>query len=294
MKEQFIYALGFFDGVHIGHQALLKECRRMAAQKSCETAAITFESHPQSLFTSAPPALINTLQDRSGLLLGFGMEHIYSFPVTKEVMGKHWRTFLDELVEHGAVGFVCGQDFRFGSGGEGDAEKLLQYAQENHMLCRIVEDQTLDGVRVSSTHIRKLLEEGRMAEAMRFLGHAHRLTGEVISGRQLGRTIGVPTANLRLPEGVVCPKFGVYACKAIVDAEEYLAVTNIGTRPTVDGDHVTVEAHLLDFAGDLYGKALSLQFYEFLRPEQKFDSLEALQAEIQKNALQTRKIFEKT
>ena len=130
-----------------------------------------------------------------------------------------------------------------------------------------------------------------MAQAVRFLGHPHMITGTVVAGRQLGRTIGVPTANIQLPAGVVCPKFGVYACKAVVDGQEHLAVTNIGNRPTVGGHHVTVEPWLLDFEGDLYGKELTLLFYEFLRPEKKFDSLGQLQAEIQKNAQKVRKIF---
>ena len=130
-----------------------------------------------------------------------------------------------------------------------------------------------------------------MDEAVDFLGHPHILTGTVVSGRQLGRTIGVPTANLHLPADVVVPKFGVYACKAIVDGREYLAVTNIGMRPTVGGHHVTVEAWLLDFAGDLYGKELTLLFYAFLRPEQKFGSLEALQTQIQTDAKKTKDFF---
>ena len=132
-----------------------------------------------------------------------------------------------------------------------------------------------------------------MAEAVSFLGHPHVIAGTVVEGKQLGRTIGIPTANLLLPEGVVCPRFGVYACKASVDGKEYLAVTNVGVRPTVSGSGITVEPWLLDYEGDLYGKTLTLEFYAFLRPEQKFDSLEALQAEIRKNGAQTRKFFEK-
>jgi riboflavin kinase/FMN adenylyltransferase len=130
-----------------------------------------------------------------------------------------------------------------------------------------------------------------MEQVTAFLGHPHILTGEVVSGRSLGRTLGTPTANLRIPEGVICPRYGVYACRALVDGKNFAAVTNIGTRPTVSGTHVTVEPWLLDFNGDLYSKELTLQFYKFLRPERKFDSLEELRAEIQKNAAQTRGFF---
>ena len=154
--------------------------------------------------------------------------------------------------------------------------------------------QQIDGVRVSSTYVRELIAQGEMEKANAFLGHPHTLSGEVVHGRGLGHTIGIPTANLNLPEGIICPKYGVYACKAIVDGKEYPAVTNVGTRPTVNGENVTVEPWLLDFEGDLYGKELRLLFYKFLRPEQKFDSLVELQAEIRKNGEQTRKFFEKS
>ena len=158
----------------------------------------------------------------------------------------------------------------------------------------VVPEQAIDGVRISSTHIRGLLEAGEMERAAEFLGHPHILTGTVVSGRKLGRTIGIPTANLMIPQGLVTPKFGVYACTAVTEAGEFLAVTNIGTRPTVGGHRVTVEPWLLDFEGDLYGKELTLTFHAFLRPEQKFGSLEELQEEIRKNALQTRKLLGKS
>ena len=160
------------------------------------------------------------------------------------------------------------------------------------MLWDVVPEQKLGDITVSSTHIRSLLEKSEMEEAGRFLGHPHVLTGTVVSGRKLGRTLGIPTANISIPDGVVQLPFGVYACRATVDGNEYIAVTNIGNRPTVGGHRVTVEPWLLDFDGDLYGKHLTLSFYAFLRPERKFPSLDALKEEIQKNGLQTRKIFE--
>ena len=289
-----IFALGFFDGVHLGHQALLRQCRQLAREQEAKACAITFQQHPQSLFAEQPPKLINEQEGRIYLMRSYGVGPVVAYPVTKEIMSMPWKAFLDELVGYGAVGFVCGRDFRFGNRGEGNAEKLTAYCKERKLHCSIVEDQMLDGVRVSSTHIRNLLEEGNLEEAIRFMGHPHILTGKVVSGRKLGRTIGVPTANLRLPEDVVQLPHGVYACKAIVDGQEYLAVTNIGSRPTVGGHHVTVEPWLLDFDGDLYEKYVVLAFYRFLRPEKKFDSLEELKAEIQRNALQTRKYFEKT
>lgn len=293
--EKVIYALGFFDGVHIGHAALLAACRRLAQEQGCKAGVVTFTSHPDTLVAGKTPPLINTYEDRKGLLTGcFSMDCVLEFPFDRELMNTHWSVFLQALVELGAAGFVCGSDFRFGAGGVGTAKKLEAFCHKRGLACCIVPQQMRRGIRVSSSYIRKLLGNGEMAQAVEFLGHPHILTGKVISGRKLGRTLGIPTANMELPEGVICPKHGVYACKAFVDNKEYLAVTNIGTRPTVGGHHLVVEPWLLDFEGDLYGKTLMLLFYDFIRPEQNFPSLDALQEEIRKNAAKVREFFEKT
>ena len=293
MNNKTIYALGFFDGVHIGHGALLAECRLLADKHRCKAAAVTFSSHPDTLVLGKTPSLINTIEDRIRLLKAHGMDDVIVLPFDKKMQTMFWQDFLDSLVEsYGAAGLVCGHDFRFGNRGEGNANLLQAYCQKKNLPCAVVPEQKLREIPVSSTHIRTLLEEGRMEEAADFLGHPHILTGEVVTGRKLGRTLGIPTANISIPEGVVQLPFGVYACKALAEGQEYLAVTNIGNRPTVGGHRITVEPWLLDFEGDLYGKGLTLSFYRFLRPEQKFPSLDALKEEIQKNAAQTRKFFE--
>ena len=285
MKEKTIYALGFFDGVHLGHQALLRTCSHLAQRTGCIAGAVTFTAHPEALVQGKAPLLINSTQDRGRLLCGHGMMRIVELPFDTALRSMPWRDFLQMLLqEHNAAGFVCGDDFRFGFHGEGTAQSLADFCRENDLPWSVVPAQNCDGVRISSTHIRGLLLAGRMEEAVHFLGHPHILSGTVIQGRQLGRTIGVPTANLALPEGVLCPKHGVYACTAVFEGKQYPAVTNIGTRPTVEGHHVTVESWLQDFEGDLYGKHLTLFFHAFLRPEQKFDSLEQLQQQIRKDA----------
>jgi riboflavin kinase/FMN adenylyltransferase len=293
MKEKTIYALGFFDGVHLGHQALLKSCRELARERGCKAGAITFNIHPQTLTMQGAPKLINTARDRRMLLTGCGMDSVVELDFDEKLMHTHWSSFLQQLVEAGAEGFVCGSDFRFGAGGLGTAKKLEAFCKRRELLCAVVPQQFLDGIRISSTYIRQLLAEGDLERATDFLGHQYVLTGTVVSGRKIGQTIGVPTANIHVPENVLLPRSGVYACKTCVDGKAYLAVTNIGSRPTVGGHHITVEPWLLDFEGDLYGKELTLAFYKFLRPEQKFESLAQLQHEIQKNAGQTREFFEK-
>ena len=293
MKQNYVFALGFFDGVHRGHQALLAECVRMAKAMDVETAAITFEAHPQSLFRSDVPPLLTTLQDRFRLLLRYGIEHVYPFPVNQKVMSTPWEDFLEELLGSGAVGFVCGDDFRFGSRGEGNAEKLRQFCRDRKLPCVIVPEQNLDGVRISSSYIRKQIGEGDMATAVRFLGHGHMLTGTVVTGRRLGHKLGFPTANIELPQGVIVPRHGVYACRAYVGEKSYLAVCNVGNRPTVQGHQVRTETWLLDFDGDLYGQSVTLEFMYFLRPEQRFESLDALKKAVLCDAENTRKFFEK-
>lgn len=291
-NDKRIFALGFFDGVHLGHQALLRECCRLASELDVQTAAITFERHPQSLFTDRVPPLINAPKDRQRLLQSYGIGTIYPLPVVPEVMSMPWREFLEELLTYGAAGFVCGDDFRFGNRGEGSAQMLKAVCEERRLPCVIVPEQALDGIRVSSTYIRRQIETGDMETAVRFLGHPHILSGRVIHGHQLGRKLGIPTANLQLPEELAVPKFGVYACRAQVGTQWYPAVTNVGTRPTVSGSGITVEPWILDYTGDLYDREITLAFFRFLRPERKFPDLAALRQEIEKNAAETRAYFQ--
>ena len=290
MKEQTIYALGFFDGVHLGHQALLKACRALAKKQECTCAVMTFRTHPAKVLKGEEPPRITNNDDRRALLFHFGIDVVEERFFDKDTMETPWEDFMVKFLR--PAGFVCGDDFHFGAGGLGTAETLSAWCEEAGLPCVIVPQQEMDGIRVSSTHIRALLEQGDIRQANRFLGHPHQVTGKVVKGQGLGHTIGIPTANLEIPAGLVELPHGVYACKACFAGKAYPAVTNIGTRPTVGGKNVTVEPWILDFDGDLYGKEITLEFYDYLRPEQKFDALEELKAEIEKNAAQTRKILE--
>ena len=291
-----IYALGFFDGVHIGHAALLKRCREMAGAEGCDAGAVTFDVHPETLVLHQAPVLLNAPRDRELLLReNFHMQTVVTLPFDEQMRSMPWADFLEMLRrDYGAAGFVCGDDFRFGFRGQGNAQILEEYCRERDLPCAVVPEQTLDGIRVSSTYIRSQIESGDMATAVRFLGHPHILRGTVVHGRALGRKLGVPTANLRLIPGMVVPRFGVYACRCIIDGTAYPAVTNVGTRPTVEGQSVTVEPWILDYSGDLYGREITLEFYYFIRPEKKFPDLEALKAEIHRNAEETRKYLQTT
>lgn len=286
--NKIIYALGFFDGVHLGHQVLLKASGHLAFRTGCESGVVTFASHPETLVAGKAPKLLNTVEERGRFL--YGTKKLI-LPFDENLRNMPWQDFLEMLLRENAGGFVCGADFRFGRGGEGNAEKLAAFCKERGLPWAIVPEQMLDGVRISSTHIRQLVENGNMEEAAKFLGRPHMLSGTVMPGRQLGRTIGVPTANVLIPEEVVVPKKGVYATKCLVDGVSYKAVTNIGNRPTVDGHQTRAESWLLDFDGDLYGRHMTIIFHKFLRPEKKFASLEALKAQIQHDAKETQQLL---
>ncbi len=285
--NSYIYALGFFDGVHLGHQALLDAVKNLALPGM--RGVVTFLDHPDTLVLGQTPGLINTPADRELLLKHYGMDRIVALPFDEKTRSTPWQAFLEDLRQnYGAAGFVCGEDFRFGAKGAGNAAFLAQFCREAGLPFAVVPEQTVDGCRVSSTRIRELLAEGKMEQADVCMGHPYILTGTVIHGHQLGRTLGIPTANLAFPKGLAIPKFGVYGCTTRIDGRPYLAVTNLGTRPTVEGHHITVEPWILDYEGDLYGRTVTLEFHCFLRPERKFSSLEELKTTILGNAQELR------
>ena len=292
MIKKTIYALGFFDGVHLGHQALLRAAKTLAAEADAVPGVITFADHPDALVLGTAPGLIETPEQRERRLREAGMERILVLPFDEKMLATPWQDFIRELLEHrDAAGFVCGEDFRFGQRGAGTALLLRDFCRERKLPCAVVPEQTRDGQRVSSTAIREFLAAGDMPRAAEFLGHPYRLTGIVRHGKQLGRTLGFPTANLPFPEGLARPRFGVYAGIARLPEGSFPAVTNLGLRPTVDGHSVTVESWLLDFQGDIYGRELAVDFLRFLRPEQKFPTLEAMREEILRNANEARTIL---
>lgn len=294
-NEKRIVALGFFDGVHLGHGALLRRATEVADRLGATPAAVTFDYHPKTFVGNKVVSLINTPEDRAWLMgSGYGIQDVILLPFDRAMMEMPWDVFVKEVLvgRFHAVHVVAGHDYRFGYKGEGNPEKLRNLCGELGIGCDIIEKVELEGITISSTHIRSLLEDGNVEEANRFLGHPHVLSGQVVRGRQVGRTIGIPTANLVIPERVLVPAYGVYATRVVTENGSYPAVTNIGIRPTVeDGRGVTVEPWILDFDGDLYDRIIRVEFYKKLRGEKKFASLEELRQEILRNAEQTRAFF---
>ena len=295
MQERVI-ALGFFDGVHRGHGALLRRAAEEARRRGCTPAVFTFDRPPKEVITGIPCPLINSPEDRSDLVKRlYGIDEMLMVPFDDEMRTTPWDRFVTDILvgRYGAVHLVAGHDHHFGYKNQGSPELLREKCAELGLGCDIIPAVTLDGVTVSSTHIRKLLEEGGVETARAFLGHPHVLTQTVDHGRRLGRTIGVPTANLVAPPHVLLPKRGVYAAKVTLpDGRAFGGVTNVGVRPTVNhGQDVTVEPWILDFDGDLYGQKLRVEFFRRLRDERKFDSLEALRDQSQCDAVRTREAY---
>ena len=295
MRERVI-ALGFFDGVHLGHGALLRRAAEEAKKRGCESAVFTFDRPPKEVITGVPCPLINSPEDRAELVKRlYGIDEMLMVPFDDEMRTTPWDRFVTAILvgRYGAVHLVAGHDHHFGHKNQGSPELLREKCAELGLGCDIIPAVTIGGITVSSTHIRKLLEEGDVETARAFLGHPHVLTQTVGHGRQLGRTIGIPTANLVAPPHVLLPRRGVYAAKiTLPDGRAFGGVTNVGVRPTVNnGQDVTVEPWILDFDGDLYGQAIRVEFYRRLRDERKFDSLAALRSQIETDAVKTREAY---
>lgn len=295
MRERVI-ALGFFDGVHLGHGALLRRAAEEAKKRGCESAVFTFDRPPKEVITGVPCPLINSPEDRAELVKRlYGIDEMIMVPFDDEMRTTPWDRFVTDILvgRYGAVHLVAGHDHHFGHKNQGSPELLREKCAELGLGCDIIPAVTIGGITVSSTHIRKLLEEGDVETARAFLGHPHVLTQTVGHGRQLGRTIGIPTANLVAPPHVLLPRRGVYAAKiTLPDGRAFGGVTNVGVRPTVNnGQDVTVEPWILDFDGDLYGQAIRVEFYRRLRDERKFDSLAALRSQIETDAVKTREAY---
>ncbi len=294
-NQRRVIALGFFDGVHLGHGALLRRVAERAAELDALPCAFTFDRSPAAALTGRAVPLLTGVDDRTRLmeeLYGIREVIVAPFDVMRQM---DWRDFVAQYLqkELGAVHVVAGHDFHFGYRGEGDPRRLADKCARLGMGCDVIPKVELDGVTVSSTYIRTLVEAGDVEQAARFLGHPHILTGTVVHGNEIGRTLGSPTANLTVPQGVIAPGFGVYATRVLLPDGARPAVTNVGVRPTVSagGRAVTVEPWILDYDGDLYGRDIRVEFCARLRPERKFPDLPALRDAILENAAQTRAYF---
>lgn len=286
LKKKTVIALGFFDGVHLGHQALMARTVERAGELDMVPTVFTFDRSPREYVTGQRVPLLTSAEERCRLVRAlFPIREIIVAPFDWEMMTMPWQEFVHQLVERYHAGaLVAGHDYRFGHKNLGTAQLLAERAAQLGLCCDIIPPVTLDGITVSSTHIRSLLEQGDMDTARRFLGHPFALSGPILHGAGRGHGLGAPTVNLVPPAGQLLPPNGVYATRLCVDGQCFPAVTNVGLRPTLD-DHrgLTVESHILDQSLELYGHQCRVELLHLLRREQHFPSLDALRRQIRRD-----------
>ncbi len=294
-KKRRAIALGFFDGVHLGHAALMNKVKERAAELRLDPAVLSFDVHPDTIVFGKEVPLINSAQEREEIIERlFGIREVIFLHFNRTMMRMPWQEFIRSAADELNIGaVVVGHDFTFGYHGEGTPERLCEWCAEKGIACDVIPAVTIDGKVISSTVIREMIVAGDMEQANRFLGHPYSLSDVVRSGFHLGRKLGSPTINMYYPSGVAVPKHGVYATTVwLDDGSVFNAVTNVGVRPTIsEGEKVSVESHLLDFDGDLYGRHARVEFLHFQREEKKFASVAELSGQILQDTEETRAWF---
>jgi len=289
-----VLTIGAFDGLHLGHQDLLRRLVRQASQTDRLSCVLTFDPHPRALFSSAANALcLTTTDDKAAILRQWGLDLLIVLPFTPELARTSARDFMQMLVSalHMSELWV-GWDFALGRDREGDVRALRALGKSMGYAVHEIEPVLEGGVLVSSTRIRTLLAAGNVREAGELLGRYYALQGRVVRGVGRGKQLGFPTANLEPAQGCVVPATGVYAAYVVVGNARYRAAVNIGVRPTFDLQGRLIEAHLLDFEGDLCGQPITIQLVERLREERRFAGPDALRAQIGRDVARVREVLE--
>lgn len=282
IPEESAITLGKFDGIHKGHQKLMKKVleKREAGLKSV---VFTFGQMPGTVFLGNKGRTILTKEERQRHLESMGIDYMVECPFVPQIIQLEPEKFIEEiLVNQLHVKYIAvGPDFRFGHNRKGDCRMLQELSSVYGYEVEVLEKECLDDKIISSTYVRDMLEKGEMESVANLLGYPYYVAGTVIHGHKIGRRIGIPTTNLLPDEEKMLPPNGVYLTKTLFEGKEIFGITNIGVKPTISGEEAKgIETHLFEFDGDLYGKELTVEFYAFHRPEQKFESLEQLKAQL--------------
>lgn len=291
-----VVTLGTFDGVHLGHQKILFRIREIADDTQGETVMVTFWPHPRLVLYPEKHniQLLTSFEEKANLLRKFGIDHLISIPFTKEFSLLTSEEFIQKvLVEKIQTKIlVIGYDHRFGRDRQGDFEHLMAHKSRYGFELEEIPREDIDHIGISSTKIRKALVEGKVDIARSFLGRDFELGGIVVKGQQLGRSIGFPTANIKISHNYkLVPGDGAYAVAVNVENSVFQGMLNIGNRPTVNGVEKTIEVHIFDFSGDLYDRQLTVAFKVFLRKEKKFNNLDDLKTQLEKDKLAAKTYF---
>lgn len=285
--KKTILTLGTFDGVHIGHKKILERVIQNTENKEYESLVLTFFPHPRMVLQEKSEIkLLNTISEKIDLLEKIGIENLVIHPFDESFS----RLTAEEFVKTVLINqfhihkIIIGYDHRFGRNRTANIDDLIAFGQQYGFEVEQISVQEIDAISVSSTKIRKALSEGKMALANDYLGYDYFLTGTITEGKRLGRTIGFPTANLKIDEDYkLIPLNGVYVVKSILNQETHFGIMNIGYNPTVGSNRLSIEIHFLDFNSNLYNQKIAVSILHYIRPEQKFDSIELLKKQIEKD-----------
>jgi riboflavin kinase/FMN adenylyltransferase len=297
IEEPLAMAIGTFDGIHLGHQQLIKILKDKALSYKCASAIYTFDKHPLNvLCPDKAPALLMNNKQKLSVLRQYGIDYIILNEFNKAFADIPADKFVNNILFglYHVKSVIVGFDFTFGYKGQGDAQLLKDEGQKRGIDVVIVPPVKVNGVTVSSSLIRRLVNDGCVEEAARYLGRPFALLGEVHAGHKMGHKLGFPTANLTPDPGVVVPRSGVYATEAVISGMDgtWKAVTNIGTRPTFNDTHISIETHILDYDGQLYGQELEIRFISRLRDEMLFSNPERLARQIREDIDMAREVLE--
>ena len=289
----FVITQGTFDGVHLGHQHVLKQVVNLANLYEKPSLLITFHPHPRLVVDpqNTNIKLLSSIEEKAKKILEMGIDYVLVLSFTHEISQFSPREFVNEILvkKLNVQCMVVGYDHRFGKNRSGGFQELTTLASEFNFDVKEIDASEIEEIAVSSTRIRKALSSGNLTSANELLGRPYTLSGTVIQGKQLGRQLGYPTANILIDEPYkLIPPNGVYIGYTLIGETKYKIMLNIGVRPTVDGTSQTIEAHILDFSKDIYNTQITLFLVQFLREEQRFDGLDALKIQLQKDEAKTR------
>lgn len=286
-------ALGNFDGVHIAHQRVIASAIEFSRALGSISCVVTF-SHPPALTLGHDFSLISQKESKEKYIADLGIDELIYIDFDKDFMELSPYNFFDILKNRlGAASVSCGFNYRFGNNKSGDSRLLKNLCNKSGVDFNCLSPINFKGAPISSTRIRKLIENGDIAEANLLLGHPFEINNPVISGKHLGSKLNFPTANQALPDNFVTPRFGVYLTKTVINGKTYNSVTNIGKQPTVDGTKILCETNILDFLGNIYGENIKVEYYKFLRDERKFTSIEELKKNIDADISVAKRYFNK-
>ena len=289
--EPTVVALGNFDGIHKGHQEIIGRTVKEAEAAGLKSAVFTFSNHTSSILKNVPKVK-NILypEDKLRILEEMGVDYVFNIPFTEEILRMSPEEFIEEILVNrfNIREAYCGFNYSFGYKASGTPEVLMHEGLKHGFGIHVQEPYVIDGVVVSSTYIRQLIEEGRMEEAAKFMGRMYSVSGEIIVGNKLGCTIGFPTCNILVDDTMITPPNGVYITTCTIDGVTRSSVTNVGVKPTIGTYEKNIETHIFDFNEDVYGKQIRVDFIKHTRGEQKFDGLDALKKQIESDSIEAR------